>query len=153
MWTRHLTIIRKNWEIKLAQYWQWDWYPEGQWVQLLKILKEIDIPKLSIITDDLTKATQSKFDAINKRVDEESNFNWKAEYPEYSRDTGTNIIKLIYDKWVREVDIDNKMLEPNIMIEWTFEINFDTNQYICCGIPFPLDNLPDEDVFLFTFTG
>ena len=151
MWTRHLTIIRKNWEIKLAQYWQWDWYPSGQWLALLNILKLIDIKNLSDITDELKEVTQDDYDAINKKIDEDKSFDWHKDFLEYSRDTGTDIIKLIYDKWVRKVQIDREMLKDNIWIEWEFEIDFDTNKYICCGVDFPLDNLPDEREFLAKF--
>lgn len=149
MGTRHLTTIIKNWEVKLAQYWQWDWYPSGQWVDLLNILKKIDIEKLRSITDEIKEISQDKIDEINKKVDEED-FDWKKHYPELSRDTWTEIIKLIYD-WVREVQIYREMLKPNIWIEWTFEINFDTNKYICCWVEFPLDNLPEEKEFLSKF--
>ncbi len=151
MWTRHLTTIIKNWEVKLAQYGQWDWYPSGQWLVLLNILKTIDIKRLSDITDELKEVTQEDYDAINKKIDEDKSFDWHKDFPEYSQDTGTEIIDLIYNKWVRKVEIDREMLKPNIWIEWTFEINFDKNQYICCGVDFPIGNLPDEKEFLSKF--
>lgn len=41
MGTRNLTIVHSNGEYKVAQYGQWDGYPEGLGVQLLKYLKGI----------------------------------------------------------------------------------------------------------------
>ena len=151
MGTRHITTIIKNWEVKLAQYGQWDWYPSGQWKNLLNILKKVDIKKLSEITDELVEVTQEDYDAINKKIDEDKSFDWHKDFPEYSRDTWTEIIDYIYSKWVRKVQIDREMLKPNIWIEWTFEINFDKNKYICCWVEFPLDDLPSEEVFLKKF--
>ena len=40
MGTRNLTIVYSNGEYKVAQYGQWDGYPEGLGVQLLKYLRE-----------------------------------------------------------------------------------------------------------------
>ena len=43
MGTRNLTIVHSNGEYKVAQYGQWDGYPEGLGIQLLKYLKEINM--------------------------------------------------------------------------------------------------------------
>ena len=40
MGTRHLTQVDINWETKIAQYWQWDWYIEWQWYTILKFLRD-----------------------------------------------------------------------------------------------------------------
>ena len=46
MGTRNLTIVHSNGEYKVAQYGQWDGYPEGLGCQLLKYLKGINISEL-----------------------------------------------------------------------------------------------------------
>ena len=42
MGTRNLTIVHKNGEYKVAQYGQWDGYPEGLGATLLNFLKNVN---------------------------------------------------------------------------------------------------------------
>ena len=42
MGTRHLICVVKDNEYKLAQYGQWDGYPEGQGVNILRFLRDFD---------------------------------------------------------------------------------------------------------------
>jgi hypothetical protein len=42
MGTRHLTMVVSNNETKVAQYGQWDGYPEGQGVTILTFLRSKD---------------------------------------------------------------------------------------------------------------
>lgn len=47
MGTRHLIQVDYTWETKIAQYWQWDWYIQGQWFTILDFLrKKENIEKL-----------------------------------------------------------------------------------------------------------
>ena len=43
MGTRHLIAVQKDGEYKVAQYGQWDGYPEGQGVRVLEFLRNTDI--------------------------------------------------------------------------------------------------------------
>ena len=95
MGTRNLTIVYSNGEYKVAQYGQWDGYPEGLGVQLLKYLKGININELRNAVNDCTYLSKEDFDEINKNIDEVRNdnprFSWQKFYPELSRDTGRDI--------------------------------------------------------------
>ena len=43
MGTRHLTIVKHEEEIKVAQYGQWDGYPDGAGMIILNFLKTADL--------------------------------------------------------------------------------------------------------------
>ena len=46
MGTRNLTMVISQEKTKVAQYGQWDGYPEGQGVKILSILKKVDMSEL-----------------------------------------------------------------------------------------------------------
>ena len=70
MGTRNLTIVYSNGKYKVAQYGQWDGYPEGLGSQLLKYLKGININELRNAVNDCTYLSKEDFDEINKNIDE-----------------------------------------------------------------------------------
>lgn len=89
MGTRHLTMVVSNKETKVAQYGQWDGYPEGQGVTVLEFLQSCDIDLFRSKVNNLHWITQEESDAIEK--DE----NWTQKYPHLSRDAGAQILNAI----------------------------------------------------------
>ena len=102
MGTRNLTIVHSNGEYKVAQYGQWDGYPEGLGAQLLKYLKGININELKNAVNECAYLSKEDFDEINKKIDEarkdNPRFLWQKFYPELSRDTGGDILDLFMFK-------------------------------------------------------
>ena len=86
MGTRNLTIVKHNGEYKVAQYGQWDGYPEGQGVMALEFARRISAinPRLEFTrkVDAIKIASMEYMESINARIDDGSLKNWREKYPE-----------------------------------------------------------------------
>ena len=133
MGTRNLTIVYSNGEYKVAQYGQWDGYPEGLGVQLLKYLKGININELRNAVNDCTYLSKEDFDEINKNIDEAKKdnprFSWQKFYPELSRDTGGDILELIMFKNKTKLQNSLNFAADSLFCEWAYVIDLDKNTY------------------------
>jgi len=93
MGTRHLTVVKIDGEIKVAQYGQWDGYPEGQGVVILTFLKDLikteGLSEFKARCRSLRFATEAELKRINKDP------KWSENYPELSRDAGGKILEMI----------------------------------------------------------
>ena len=133
MGTRNLTIVYSNGEYKVAQYGQWDGYPEGLGVQLLKYLKGININELRNAVNDCTYLSKEDFDEINKNIDEAKKdnprFSWQKFYPELSRDTGGDILELIMFNNKTKLQNSLNFAADSLFCEWAYVIDLDKNTY------------------------
>jgi hypothetical protein len=141
MGTRHLTIVVSNNEYKVAQYGQWDGYPTGQGADIAKFIMA------NLQTPDGVASFKNKVDACRFGSNEEivalqSTFkrdgfaddDYKAferlikEYPEYSRDTGSQILDLISNS-VKPRMLQNSIEFANdsLFCEWAWLLNLDNN--------------------------
>lgn len=68
MGTRNLTMIYSNGEYKVAQYGQWDGYPEGLGVKLLNYLSQIKIDCLRNAVNKCTYLSKDDIAEINKSI-------------------------------------------------------------------------------------
>ena len=112
MGTRNLIAVMMDGEYKIAQYGQWDGYPDGQGVGVLKYLLEFcaddfihlrrALQEVRFISDE---ELRQKW--INAGADPDSEFvtldiseKFMELYPELSRDTGSDILSLVtkYEK-------------------------------------------------------
>ena len=95
MGTRNLTIVFDAGEYRVAQYGQWDGYPEGAGIKILRFLRDemdeflfrIRLSRFNFIEDH---------ENIQKRIDkafEEGIGSYC--FPEFSRDTGCDILPMI----------------------------------------------------------
>lgn len=121
MGTRHLILAVIDGEYKLAQYGQWDGYPDGQGMKVVDFLKNAD---LDAFKDGLRKTIF--LDESVSRSDEE----WEKLYidnPQFSRDNGARILQMI-------CDIPSLLLRNNIefagdslFCEFAYLIDMDNN--------------------------
>lgn len=103
MGTRNLTAVFIDGQYKIAQYGQWDGYPEGNGVSVLDFVRKIQNNKQKMElfkkkVRDVKWITQKDIDDINEKIKDGKIKNWKAEYPELSRDTGADILDLVFDR-------------------------------------------------------
>lgn len=133
MGTRNLTIVHSNGEYKVAQYGQWDGYPEGLGCQLLKYLKGINISELRNAVNDCTYLTKEEFDEILKKINEAQKdnpkFSWQKFYPELSRDTGGDILDLIMFKNKTKLQNLLNFAADSLFCEWVYVIDLDKNTF------------------------
>tara|TARA_R110000772_G_scaffold6250_12_gene21976 strand:+ start:5716 stop:6186 length:471 start_codon:yes stop_codon:yes gene_type:complete len=146
MGTRHhQRVINKVGERKLAQYGQWDGYPSGQGVDILRYLREADLEKYQANLDNLKKATEEDLEVVNKTE------NWQEAYPYLSRDCGSNIHQMIEDGEVKFITLCSDE-EANQWCEGFYTIDFETgtfhSEFHGASKTYRLDDLPSDEVYL-----
>lgn len=100
MGTRHLTIVKQEGEIKVAQYGQWDGYPDGAGTDIVNFLHAIRSPEMMERFNRRVKlcrwATEEDIASINEAINMvEIDDAINQLYPEFSRDTAAKVLWLI----------------------------------------------------------
>lgn len=99
MGTRNLTAVYAGGEYKVAQYGQWDGYPEGAGMTVLGFARSIAAPEArTAFTEKVSKCrwiTEKEIAIINDKIGRGELKNWPKVYPELSRDTGADILRLV----------------------------------------------------------
>jgi len=131
--TRNLTVVKLDKEVKVAQYCQWDGYPEGQGAGIVEFLtSEMEPRKFRKNLRASKFISDKKISGKWKRCGAgDSNFvscevsdAFLKEYPELHRDTGSKILALIQDK-PRELCNSISFGKDGLFCEWSYEINLD----------------------------
>lgn len=141
-------VITKDGEMKIQQYGQWDGYPDGQGLGILKYLKSGNLSKY--------QENLSKIPLIDsKQIEEVSNTEgWSKVYPYLSRDCGSDIHQMIEDGVVRfvyhtDIEICKEWCDGFYTID--FKKNIFTSDYYDNHVEFKLDDLPTEEEYLSRF--
>lgn len=128
MGTRNLTIVYMNGEYRLAQYGQWDGYPDGQGMTCLKFLR--DQMKENEFRSALASMRYIDFDTnVGRRI--EDAFNKGVSFPEFDRDTGAEILWMIQNcqttsRYLRD---DIEFAAASLFCEWAWVIDFDRRTF------------------------
>ena len=145
MGTRNLTMVVSNNQTKVAQYGQWDGYPEGQGATALKIMSKIiadgKLSEFKEKVDKLSWLTQEQIDELNKEADPFE------KHPYLSRDWAAQILEAVmYDTLTKEkgfmqdedvtipakiVGLVNKekFAQDSLFCEWGYVIDLDKNTF------------------------
>lgn len=142
MGTRHLTCVVKDGAFKVAQYGQWDGYPEGQGATIVEFLQRIQKQP-----DGLERFNQavancrfiSKEEIVQRWVeagaeDPESAFvdptvadTFEARYPQLSRDIGAGVLEYIFNQNGAELADKHTFAADSLFCEWAYVIDLDHN--------------------------
>lgn len=139
MGTRNLTAAMLNGEYKVAQYGQWDGYPDGQGLTCLKFLREeCEMARFTQAVKNATFRTSEETAALLREygADEDgyislANYDrFTADYPELSRNIGAGILALV------QQNPDGVRLRNNIAFaadslwcEWAWVIDLDAKTF------------------------
>lgn len=139
MGTRHLTAVQLDGEYKIAQYGQWDGYPSGQGIDVLKFLNTANL-----------EAFRDKLRRVHFSTPEEQEAAWveagaspgsklasisvgdalKKTHPELSRDTGAGVLDVVLRSTAPEkLVLGNaiKFAQDSLFCEWAYVIDLDAN--------------------------
>lgn len=129
MGTRNLTIVKSDNKYVVAQYGQWDGYPEGNGVVLYNFVKDkynVDMLKENICRCNYID--EKKYEQMIKNVDEKS---FLKEYPQFSRNTGADILSLIISSEEDSINLFDTIdfIADSLFCEWAYVIDLDTNTF------------------------
>lgn len=136
MGTRHLTCVVQNGDFKVAQYGQWDGYPEGQGFTVLSFLRgqvaaDPTLAAFRQAVADSHWVTPEEQAEIDKAFPDEwmtmgEAASFREAYPSLTRDTGAGVLALLpcllndnrafaadglFCEWVWLIDLDANVLE------------------------------------------
>jgi hypothetical protein len=141
MGTRNLTMVISNGETKVAQYGQWDGYPEGQGATALKFLTNNDLVKFKhklnsvfFVNDRKQKEIDSwllSMGCENGWMNGEQADKYKSKYPLLSRDNGADILQMIMESeeeinWVTD---SSEFAGDSLFCEWAYVVDLDKNVF------------------------
>jgi len=142
--TKSLTCVVKDGKYKVAQYGQWDGYPGGQGATILEFLKDHDIKTFSEKLDNVRWITEKEKEnrwllcgasEESKWVTFEASEKHAELFPESSRDTGADILRLVAN--FRPTSENRKLLLTNdldfagdsLHCEWAYVVDLDKRTF------------------------
>lgn len=139
MGTRHLICVVLDSKYRIAQYGQWDGYPEGQGVDVLDFLRTADLDtfkkKLKLVRFATKKDKKEKeefFKEIgvnNGWMNMEQANQYHRRYPLLTRDNGAKILTMVYDlKEPAFLEDSIDFAQDSLFCEWAYVIDLDQNQ-------------------------
>ena len=138
MGTRNLTIVYVDGEYKVAQYCQWDGYPEGQGTICLEFVRDKmdehkfrqELKEVIFIKEDLYMKIYKMFgesdDGTILVTDSER---LKAVFPELHRDTGAKILEMIQNGEVQLLHNSIDFAADGLFCEWAYVIDLDRRTF------------------------
>ena len=151
MGTRHLTAVICDGEFRIAQYGQWDGYPDGAGVDICKFIVE-NHTALPAFRDAVRRKCRFIDDAEVERIalqfgrsidgggsivmtlDESERY--EAEYPSLHRNTGSNILAIVLRSNQPEVPLRDgrDFATDSLFCEWAYVLDLDRSVLeIYCG--------------------
>ena len=132
MGTRHLICVVSDNQYRIAQYGQWDGYPEGQGAAILEFLKspmakqlKNNLERCSWITNDEYNKLWKEFgaDATQPYIDCDVYQSFSEKYPQLSRDTGAKILKIAAGA-TGEMKLQNSLdfSQDSLFCEWAYTL-------------------------------
>lgn len=132
MGTRHLIAVQFNGEYKVAQYGQWDGYPEGQGKAVLNFLRDeklfdklkTNLGKCRFIEDDEVDRLN---DLLNKS--DAKTVNWYHDF--CSRDLGAKVLENIAGSTDNEILLIDRIsfAKDGLFCEWAYVVDLDKNTF------------------------
>lgn len=129
MGTRHVVAVKVDGEYKVAQYGQWDGYPSHHGANILHFLQNNNLELFAEKVRNTKWITEKELEEVQKHIDKEQIELYKL-YPELSRDTGSDVFKLIMNSQESVKLRDSlHLLSTDNIIEWAYVIDLDNKQF------------------------
>jgi hypothetical protein len=137
MGTRHLICVVLDGKFKVAQYGQWDGYPDGQGKDVVDFIKnKMKLRQFKKNLRALTEITNEKrigywkevgvdIVASDGMVTMDKSELFKTKYPHLSRDCGAQILELVQAGKATEVSMDLDFAQDSLFCEWAYVLDMD----------------------------
>lgn len=165
MGTRNLTkVIDADGITRVAQYGQWDGYPEYTGKRILDFISEYRM--IEKIEKSLVKArfiTPAESEEIFKpyvnddgMMTFEQGADFSTMFPSLTRDTGCDIIKvLVYSNGDVPLQDESDFENDDLFCEGVYTLNYQTKEFISTWngttVSFSFDELPTPEIYLESF--
>ena len=157
MGTRNLTCVYLDGEYKVAQYGQWDGYPEGQGMTCLKFVRdEMDEKKFKehvrirrFASNSYLRDLGETYGAVNGWMSLDDSKRLRDNWPQFSRDTAAEILLMIQNDHVSLLlKNDITFAADSLFCEWAYVIDLDKRTFeVYEG--FNQEPLTEDDRFFF----
>jgi hypothetical protein len=137
MGTRHLIAVQIDGKYPVAQYGQWDGYPDGQGLKVLAFLRDEmredtfqrKVRALRVI-DDAWKLAQFPGATSLKDVSGEPVAHYLRKYTQLSRDASSTVLAMIQsgDEGM-PIETEITFAGESLMCEWAYVIDFDNRTF------------------------
>jgi len=123
MGTRHLIAAVIDGDFKIAQYGQWDGYPDGQGVDVLRFVRDHDMAEFAAKLRQTTWITPEQITEVNATSD------WVKVFPHLSRDAGSEILGMVLAAESPLSLTDQRGFGGNsLMCEWAYVVDLDAKK-------------------------
>jgi hypothetical protein len=142
MGTRNLTVLVSEGEIKIAQYGQWDGYPDYMGINILKFLREFDVEIMkkqvkNVIFVDENKQKEidlylKEIGSTNGYINNEQSDLYNEKYKFLNRSMGSDILEMVYDEEYNKPMLLNNSITfsgDSLFCEWAYVIDLDKNLF------------------------
>lgn len=133
MGTRNLTAVFVDGEYKIAQYGQWDGYPEGQGKTALDFARKLADENFRHSFTEKVRAcrwiTEEEVNAINAKIKSGEIKDWTKEYPELWRDACADILQMVMDRGGLALKNEIEFAADSLFCEWAWVIDLDKNTF------------------------
>lgn len=125
MGTRNLIAVMVGGAYRVAQYGQWDGYPDGQGVAVLRFLRSAKRQAALAKNARTTRwATKEDFALAKAHGD-----GWQQRWPEWSRDTAAKILTMVAEQQGMALKNEVDFAGDSLFCEWAYVIDFDADTF------------------------
>lgn len=131
MGTRSLTMVYSDGEYKVAQYGQFDGYPEDLGCYILNFLKNNNIKLLKERVNEIGSYSKDDIEKINEYIKEKRSkdpfYYWPTKFPHLSRECRAEVLEKIIKKEIDKVNLELNFAADSLFCEWAYVIDLDNN--------------------------
>lgn len=137
MGTRHLIVAVKGGQTRLAQYCQWDGYPSGNGVEVLRFIQsKTRLAKLSKALDRVEFLTQDQLDQAYRNLGVTGDFmsnaqaaKFKRQFPLLSRDHSAKVLTMLLTDEQPKLVNQEDFAGDSLFCEWAYVIDYDKQTF------------------------
>lgn len=145
MGTRNLTAIKVDGDIKVAQYGQWDGYPDGAGLNIMNTIQQViaqngvgylanNVRNCRVLENDEVVALYEELGIEGEWISFEDAERFKEAHPQLDRDMGSDIVRFIYNNGPCDISLSTDFATDSLFCEWAYIVDLDNEAVeVYCG--------------------